>query len=111
MEESMLKGVRLFSIMAMLTLLFAVSLTSAQDKKVVVTGISMVGGDLPTIDPGLAETSSSIEVINQIFLGVSNQDYTSAAEPGLAESYDVSEDGKTFTFHLMPDVAWVRYNA
>jgi oligopeptide transport system substrate-binding protein len=111
MEESMLKGVRLFSVMAMLSLLFAVGFTNAQDAKVVVTGVSMVGGDLPTLDPGLAETSSSIEVINQIFLGVTNQDYTSASELGLAASYDVSEDGKTFTFHLMPDVAWVRYNA
>jgi oligopeptide transport system substrate-binding protein len=109
MEESMLKGVRLFSITAMLTLLFAVGFSNAQDAKVVITGLGMVGGDIPTIDPGLAETSSAIEVINQIFLGVTNQDYTSASELGLAESYEV--DGNTFTFKLMPDVAWVRYNA
>jgi len=96
---------------ALVVLMLATGMVSAQDKKVLVTGIGMVGGDIPTLDPQLAETVSSIEVINQIFLGLTNQDYTGAAELGLAESYDTSEDGKTFTFHLMPDVSWVHYNA
>ncbi|MBI5668625.1 MAG: peptide ABC transporter substrate-binding protein [Chloroflexi bacterium] len=93
----------------LLTLVIGVS---AQDApKSVVTGLHMVGGDLPTIDPHIAETSASIEVVNQIFIGLTNQDATTAnMEMGLAESMDVSEDGKTFTFHLMQNVPWVRYN-
>jgi len=83
----------------------------AQDGKVLVTGISMVGGDIPTIDPGLAETSSSIEVINQIYLGLTAQEGTTGdPELGLAESFSISEDGKTFTFNLLQNIPWVRYN-
>jgi oligopeptide transport system substrate-binding protein len=93
-------------------LLVAVSITSAQEPKVLFTSLGMVGGDLSTIDPGLAETSSQIEVINQIFIGLTSQDVTTA-EPqlGIAESMEVSEDGLTFTFHMMQNVPWVRYNA
>lgn len=98
-------------ILALIILVLATGFAGAQDKKVVITGIGMVGGDLPTIDPQLSETSASIEVVNQLFLGVTNQDYTGALELGLAASYTASEDGTTFTFTLMPDVAWVRYNA
>lgn len=97
-------------ILALIGTAFSVSI--AQDKKVLVTGISMVGGDLPTVDPGVAETSSSIEVINQIFLGLTNQEETDATgELGLAESIEVSEDGTVYTFSLLQNVPWVRYNA
>lgn len=102
---------RLIGLAVIALLVFAISIVGAQDKKVVITGIGMVGGDLPTIDPGLAETSGSIEVINQIFLGLTNQNFDSTSELGLASGYEVSEDGTVFTFTLMPDVAWVRYNA
>lgn len=95
-----------------LMLTLAVSVTSAQDGvKSVVTGLHMVGGDIPTIDPHAAETSSAIEVINQIFIGLTNQDATTAdMEMGIAESMDISEDGTVFTFHLRQDIPWVRYN-
>ncbi|MCA0453790.1 MAG: peptide ABC transporter substrate-binding protein [Chloroflexi bacterium] len=101
----------------MLLAVLAVVLTTsgvlrAQDPKIVSSGISMVGGDLETIDPGLAEASSQIEVINQIFVGLTAQDVVTAESGlGLASSYEVSEDGKTFTFTLMDNVPWVRYNA
>jgi len=105
-----MQKIRLLGLTAALVVLaLAIGMVNAQDKKTLVTAVSMVGGDIPTIDPGLAETSSSIEVINQIFLGLTNQDYTSAAELGLAESF--TQDGTTFTFKLMPDVSWVKYNA
>jgi oligopeptide transport system substrate-binding protein len=99
------------SLVLVLALSLSFGAAGAQDKKVLVTGISMVGGDIPTVDPGLAETSSSIEVINQIFLGLTAQEGTTGdPELGLAESIDVSEDGKTFTFKLLQNVPWVRYN-
>jgi len=99
------------SLVLVLALSLGFGAAQAQDAKVLVTGISMVGGDIPTIDPGIAETSSSIEVINQIFLGLTAQEGTTGdPELGLAESFDVSEDGKTFTFNLLQNVPWVRYN-
>jgi len=31
-------------------------------------------------------------------------------ESGIASSWDISEDGMTYTFHLIPDISWVRYD-
>ncbi len=64
------------------------------------------------LTPVWLKPSSQIEVINQIFVGLSAQDVVTAESGlGLASSYEVSEDGKTFTFKLMDNVPWVRYNA
>ncbi len=103
---------RFLSLTLVLALLLTVAgATLAQDRKVLVTGVSMVGGDIPTIDPGIAETSSSIEVINQIFVGLMAQEGTTGdPELGIAESYSVSEDGLTYTFVLRQDIPWVHYN-
>ncbi len=103
-----------YMLLAVLAVVLTTSgvLRAQDDAKVVSSGISMVGGDLETIDPGLAEASSQIEVINQIFVGLTAQDVVTAESGlGLASSYEVSEDGKTFTFKLMDNVPWVRYNA
>ncbi len=103
---------RLWSLALLLVLLAAVSVAGAQDSKVLVTGISMVGGDIETIDPGLAEASSHIEVINQIFLGLTSQNVINGeSELGLATSFEVSDDGKIYTFQMLENVPWVRYNA
>lgn len=100
---------RLIGLTGVLLLVFAISIVGAQDMKTLVTSLSMVGGDIPTIDPGLAETSSSIEVINQIFIGLTSQEETTGApEDGIA-TYTV--EGNTYTFSIMPDIYWVRYNA
>jgi len=108
----MQKAIRMLGITVAISLLaFIIGMVSAQDEgKVLVTGISMVGGDLETIDPNVSETSSSIEIVNQIFVGLTAQDVTTGNPVlGLAESYDT--EGNVFTFHMMNNVPWVRYNA
>jgi len=110
------KFIRVLSfVLALTLLLIAVGLTSAQDEiKVITTGISMVGGDIPTIDPQLAETSSSIEVVNQIFIGLTAQDVlTNELVDGVATFESVANDDgtATYTFHIMEGIPWVRYNA
>ncbi|MBC8171580.1 MAG: peptide ABC transporter substrate-binding protein [Anaerolineae bacterium] len=105
---------RILSAMLVLVLLLtALGTVSAQEEsKVLVTGISMVGGDIPSLDPGLSETSSSIEVVNQIFIGLTNQEETDGTmELGIATEMTVSDDGLTYTFKLMDNLPWVRYNA
>jgi oligopeptide transport system substrate-binding protein len=93
-------------------LLGAMGVVTAQDEvKTLVTGLGMVGGDIPTIDPGVAETSSSIEVINQLFIGLRNQEETDGSQEDGIATMEVSEDGLTHTFTIMPDIYWVRYNA
>jgi oligopeptide transport system substrate-binding protein len=68
-------------------------------------------GDVPTLDPGLAEDTSSITVIEECFVGLTRLDeVTSELHPGMATKWDVSADGKTYTFHLRTDVPWVKWD-
>lgn len=105
---------RFLSLLLVVAVLFsAIGAISAQDKKVIVTGISMVGGDIPTIDPQLAETSSAIEAINQMFIGLTAQDVTNNALAEGMATYEVVEGengATTYIFTVRQDVPWVRYN-
>lgn len=84
----------------------------AQDEpKVLVTGRQMGASDIPTIDPSLAEDVPSVQVITQLFLELLRLDEeTAVVETGMA-SYTVSDDGLVYTFSILPEVPWVRYNA
>jgi oligopeptide transport system substrate-binding protein len=65
------------------------------------------GAEPPSLDPGLATDTTSSNVLLAIMdpLVRLNAD-TNEAEPSLAESWDISEDGKTVTYHLSPDGKW-----
>jgi oligopeptide transport system substrate-binding protein len=61
----------------------------------------------PSLDPGLAtDTTSSNILLNIMDPLVRLNPETNAAEPSLAESWDVSKDGKTVTYHLRQDGKW-----
>jgi len=68
-------------------------------------------GDIPTLDPNVAEDTSSITAIENMFIGLTRLDeVTSALGPGMATKWDISSDGKVYTFHLRTDVPWVKYD-
>lgn len=58
-----------------------------------------VGADPKTIDPTLNGASDGGDVINQTFEGLTREK-SGIVYPGIAESWDVSEDGLTITFNL-----------
>jgi oligopeptide transport system substrate-binding protein len=68
--------------------------------------------DIQTLDPHrinifYEDFDSSIQVVNQIFEGlVSYRSGTAEIQPLLAESWDISEDGLVYTFHLRKNVRW-----
>lgn len=69
-------------------------------------------GDIPTLDPSLAQDTSSIQIAIETFGGLTRPDeVTNETLPGLAESWDISEDGRIYTFHIMQNVPWVKYDA
>ncbi len=75
-----------------------------------VTG-SFGPGDVPTIDPGLSTDTSSTTIVNATTIGLTYLNEADATlHPGLAESWDISEDGLTYTFHLFADIPWVKWN-
>jgi oligopeptide transport system substrate-binding protein len=65
------------------------------------------GAEPPSLDPGLATDTTSANIIGNIMdpLVTLNPE-TLEAEPGLAESWEVSEDGLTVTYQLAEDAAW-----
>lgn len=58
------------------------------------------GEDAPTIDPALDQDSTSTRIVFDLFSGLTSFDQSNKTIPGLAEKWDVSPDGKTYTFHL-----------
>jgi oligopeptide transport system substrate-binding protein len=65
------------------------------------------GAEPPSLDPGLAtDTTSSNVLLNIMDPLVRLNPETNEAEPSLAESWDVSADGKTVTYHLRQDGKW-----
>jgi oligopeptide transport system substrate-binding protein len=65
------------------------------------------GAEPPSLDPGLAtDTTSSNVLLNIMDPLVRLNPDTLEAVPSLAESWDISSDGKTVTFHLRQDGKW-----
>ena len=65
------------------------------------------GAEPPSLDPGLAtDTTSSNVLLNIMDPLVKLNPDTLEAVPSLAESWDISSDGKTVTYHLRHDGKW-----
>lgn len=63
------------------------------------------GGDSVGLDPAYETDGNSFMVCDNIFEAlVAYKDESTALEPGLAKSWDIAEDGKTYTFHLREGV-------
>ena len=63
--------------------------------------------DVATLDPAIGYDWQNWSMIKSIFDGL--MDYvpgTTELRPGLAESYEISPDGKTYTFHLRKRVTF-----
>ena len=60
----------------------------------------MLGSNVVSLDSAQATDVASFEIIADCIDGLMQVDEQGKAIPALAESYDVSADGKTYTFHL-----------
>lgn len=67
----------------------------------IVVGISQ---DLDSLDPHKAEAAGTREVLFNLFEGLVKPDEKGNLVPAVAESYDISKDGKVYTFHLRQNV-------
>ena len=64
------------------------------------------GAEPPSLDPGLATDVTSSNILLNIMDPLVKLGADLEPVPSLAESWDVSDDGKTVTFHLRGDGKW-----
>ncbi len=95
----------------LVVLLFALTIAGcAAPQEKLATTINLNLSTKPVLDPSLATDRSSLAVINELFWGLTGiNDQTYEATPKLATSWEVSDDGLAWTFHLRDDLAWVLY--
>ncbi|TAK89554.1 hypothetical protein EPO04_00355 [Patescibacteria group bacterium] len=65
-----------------------------------------VFGDMTTINPILPTTSAGSDASRLVFNGLTAFNTQGELKGDLAERWDVSPDGKTYTFHLRQGVTW-----
>ena len=65
-----------------------------------------LGGEPPTLDPNMAQDSTSIEVLRAISRPLTYFDKDLNVVPALAKSWDISADAKTITFHLQDNAMY-----
>ncbi len=69
------------------------------------------GTEPPTLDPSLATDTTSVDIINNLFVGLTQFDpVTGEVIPSLATDWTVSDDGLEWTFNLRQDIPWVHYD-
>lgn len=60
--------------------------------------------ELTVLDPAKVQDGDTIDVLQQVYEGMVKWDADSKPAPNLAESWDISKDGKVYTFHLKKGV-------
>lgn len=94
--------VALLSVMMIATLFGAVAVSADGGGDIYV----MFATNVMSLDTNLATDGDSFEIIADCIDGLTQMDAEGAAIPAIAESWDVSEDGCTYTFHLREDANW-----
>jgi oligopeptide transport system substrate-binding protein len=62
--------------------------------------------EIPSLDSALATDQVSFIVLNNVMEGLYRLGKDNKPVPGVAESYEVSQDGKVYTFKLRKDAKW-----
>jgi oligopeptide transport system substrate-binding protein len=66
--------------------------------------LNLPGGEPPTLDPALTQDATSAAYIVEIFSGLVTLNRALGVVPDIAESWELSNDDTTYTFHLRDDV-------
>ena len=67
----------------------------------------IANGDEPqTLDPAIVTAQLDQRICLAIYEGLTSCDPAGNIVPGVAQTWDLSPDGRTYTFHLRPDARW-----
>ena len=64
------------------------------------------GAEPQTLDPHLAEGMASAHILRDLFEGLTSEAPNGRIIPGAAIRWNISRDGKTYTFYLRRDALW-----
>jgi len=64
------------------------------------------GAEPETLDPAIITGQPEGRVVNALFEGLCAYDENGNIVPGVAQSWDISSDQKTYTFHIRPTAKW-----
>src|SRR5271155_3787779 len=65
-----------------------------------------IGGEPGTLDPGAAGDTFSLEVLGDLYEGLTAESPTGTVVPGVAASWTVDATGTKYTFALRHDAKW-----
>jgi oligopeptide transport system substrate-binding protein len=63
-----------------------------------------IGSEPATLDPGKVEDAEELRILNDLFAGLIDFTQSNVPTAGLASTWDISNNGKTYTFHLRPNL-------
>ncbi|MFY8216620.1 MAG: ABC transporter substrate-binding protein, partial [Chthoniobacterales bacterium] len=64
------------------------------------------GAEPESLDPAIITGQPEGRVVNALFEGLTTYDAAGRAVPGMAESWTISEDRKTYVFKIRDDAKW-----
>jgi oligopeptide transport system substrate-binding protein len=98
-------GIRHWAGMACVLLLLLVTGCGPHEQRADL--VIMNGAEPESLDPAIVTGQPDGRVCGALFEGLTRFNPKNAKPiPGLAERWDISEDGKTYTFYLRPNLVW-----
>ncbi len=68
--------------------------------------LRFLAGPAGTLDPAFIAAASDVQLLLQLYAGLTRLDETGEAYPSLASGWEISDDGLTYTFTLRDDLAF-----
>jgi len=80
----------------------------AEDEPTVAAGgtLRLFGAFPPTLDPAMVQDSTSAEYVVHLFSGLVSLNDELEVIPDLASHWEVSDDGRAYVFHLLPEATF-----
>ncbi len=90
------------------TALLALALLSGTSSMALANVVLMRGNDTDpaTLDPHKTSTVAESRLLRDLFEGLVAEDANGEIIPGSAQSWEISDDGLTYTFHMREDARW-----
>lgn len=95
---------KIVALLVLICLLAGVLSACGKDKEINI--IYPIVSDPECVDPQIAETDSAKLIVQNCMEGLVRIGSDGKILPGVAEKWEVSEDGLTYTFHLRSDTNW-----